>query len=129
MLEVRKLRKLYTRSWLDRTPTFRLSADFTIERPGIVGMMGPNGSGKTTLFELVTGLALVTSPLFRVVPRWYVALVEGVFGSRAHILQFHIALGVAWIAVALPVLLLLGLAAGLVALRRRLWPRPGDPLD
>lgn len=51
------------------------------------------------LFELVTGLALVTSPLFRVVPRWYVALVEGVFGSRAHILQFHIALGVAWVLV------------------------------
>lgn len=51
------------------------------------------------LFELVTGLALITSPLFRVVPEWYVSIVEGVFGSRANMLQFHVALGVAWIAV------------------------------
>ncbi len=35
--------------------TFRLEADFTIDDPTIVGVMGPNGSGKTTLFELVTG--------------------------------------------------------------------------
>ena len=41
-----------------------------------------------------------------------------------------VALGVAWIAVAVPVVLLLGLAAGLVAVRRRLWPRgPGNPTD
>ncbi len=51
------------------------------------------------LFELITGLALITSPLFRVVPEWYVSIVEGVFGSRANMLQFHIALGVAWIVV------------------------------
>jgi ABC-type multidrug transport system ATPase subunit len=55
MLEVRQLEKVYRASWLDRTPTFHLTADFTIDQPGIVGMMGPNGSGKTTLFELVTG--------------------------------------------------------------------------
>jgi ABC-type multidrug transport system ATPase subunit len=61
MLEVRQLEKVYTRSLLDRTPTFRLTADFTVEKPGIVGMMGPNGSGKTTLFELVTGSNAPTS--------------------------------------------------------------------
>ncbi|MCZ8183879.1 MAG: ATP-binding cassette domain-containing protein [Beijerinckiaceae bacterium] len=55
MLEVRGLRKIYRRGLIDRTPTFQLSADFTIDEPAIVGMMGPNGSGKTTLFELVTG--------------------------------------------------------------------------
>jgi formate dehydrogenase subunit gamma len=49
--------------------------------------------------ELVTGLALITSPLFRVVPGGYVSIVEGVFGSRASMLQFHVALGVAWILV------------------------------
>jgi len=55
MLDVRNLSKTYTRSRLDRTPTFRLDANFRIEEPAIVGMMGPNGSGKTTLFELITG--------------------------------------------------------------------------
>jgi ABC-type multidrug transport system ATPase subunit len=61
MLEVKKLEKIYTRSRFDRTPTFRLTADFTIPGSGIVGMMGPNGSGKTTLFELVTGSNAPTS--------------------------------------------------------------------
>jgi formate dehydrogenase subunit gamma len=51
------------------------------------------------LFELITGLALVSSPLFRVVPEWYAAIVLGAFGSRANMLQFHVALGVAWIVV------------------------------
>ncbi len=51
------------------------------------------------LFGLISGLALITSPLFRVVPEWYVSIVEGAFGSRANMLQFHVALGVAWIVV------------------------------
>jgi ABC-type multidrug transport system ATPase subunit len=55
MLQAKGLEKIYRKSRFDRTPTFRLTADFTIERPSVVGMMGPNGSGKTTLFELVTG--------------------------------------------------------------------------
>lgn len=55
MLEVKNLRKTYFRGRFDRTPTFRLAADFTIAAPRIVGLMGPNGSGKTTLFELITG--------------------------------------------------------------------------
>ena len=55
MLDVRQLEKVYTKGRFNRTPSFRLAANFTIENPGIVGMMGPNGSGKTTLFELVTG--------------------------------------------------------------------------
>ncbi|MBC7603626.1 MAG: ATP-binding cassette domain-containing protein, partial [Ramlibacter sp.] len=38
-----------------------LAADFTIDKPGIVGVLGPNGSGKTTLFELITGSNLPTS--------------------------------------------------------------------
>jgi len=52
LLAVEKLVKEYRRRW--RT-TFRLEADFRVEKPEIVGVMGPNGSGKTTLFELITG--------------------------------------------------------------------------
>ena len=69
MLEVRGIEKIYTRSLFDRTPTFRLTADFTIREPGIVGMMGPNGSGKTTLFELVTGSNTPSSGEVRVMGR------------------------------------------------------------
>ncbi len=55
ILKVTGLEKIYTRGFVSRTPTFRLAADFTVEAPSIVGLMGPNGSGKTTLFELITG--------------------------------------------------------------------------
>ena len=39
-----------------------------------------------------------------------------------------VALGVAWIAAAIPVLILIALGAGLVALRRRLWGRGGEDM-
>jgi ABC-type multidrug transport system ATPase subunit len=56
ILQVTGLEKVYKRGGLlSRAASFRLSADFTVNAPGIVGMMGPNGSGKTTLFELITG--------------------------------------------------------------------------
>jgi len=55
LLQVDGLRKVYTRGLLDKRETFRLEADFTVDAPAIVGVMGPNGSGKTTLFELITG--------------------------------------------------------------------------
>jgi ABC-type multidrug transport system ATPase subunit len=61
MLELRNLIKVYRRGGLNRVETFRLTADFTIGEPAIVGMMGPNGSGKTTLFELITGSNRPTS--------------------------------------------------------------------
>jgi ABC-type branched-subunit amino acid transport system ATPase component len=52
ILSVEGLVKEYRRRW---KTTFRLEADFTVEKAEIVGVMGPNGSGKTTLFELITG--------------------------------------------------------------------------
>jgi ABC-type multidrug transport system ATPase subunit len=56
MLEVKGLEKVYRRGGpLSRSVGFRLTADFAVAEPGIVGMMGPNGSCKTTLFELITG--------------------------------------------------------------------------
>ena len=55
LLLVDQLAKRYTRGLLKREVTFSLAADFVIDSPAIVGVMGPNGSGKTTLFELITG--------------------------------------------------------------------------
>ena len=55
ILEVRGLVKRYTRGLLRPRETFRLEADFRVDGPAVVGVMGPNGSGKTTLFELITG--------------------------------------------------------------------------
>jgi ABC-type multidrug transport system ATPase subunit len=61
LLEVRGLRKTYYAAGWRRPATFSLLADFSIERPAIVGVLGPNGSGKTTLFELITGSNRPTS--------------------------------------------------------------------
>jgi ABC-type multidrug transport system ATPase subunit len=55
LLRVERLVKRYRRGVLRPRVTFSLEADFTIEAPCVVGVMGPNGSGKTTLFELITG--------------------------------------------------------------------------
>ncbi len=55
MLKVEQLKKIYTHGLIKREQTFSLEADFIVDGPGIIGVMGPNGSGKTTLFELITG--------------------------------------------------------------------------
>ena len=55
LLHVDRLAKQYRRGVLGREVTFSLEADFSIDSPCVVGVMGPNGSGKTTLFELITG--------------------------------------------------------------------------
>jgi ABC-type multidrug transport system ATPase subunit len=51
LLSVNKLAKRYTRGIFGREVTFSLEADFALQAPAIVGVMGPNGSGKTTLFD------------------------------------------------------------------------------
>ena len=61
LLRVERLTKRYTRGLLRPRTTFSLAADFSIDEPCVVGVMGPNGSGKTTLFELVTGSNSPTS--------------------------------------------------------------------
>ena len=36
-------------------PAFRLRADFVLEAPAIVGVLGGNGAGKTTLLDMIVG--------------------------------------------------------------------------
>jgi ABC-type multidrug transport system ATPase subunit len=55
LLAVEGLQKRYRRSSFSRQVTFSLVADFRVEQPATIGVLGPNGSGKTTLFELITG--------------------------------------------------------------------------
>lgn len=55
LLQVQGLVKRYHRGWLQPRTTFELQADFSIDGPTILGVMGANGAGKTTLFELITG--------------------------------------------------------------------------
>jgi ABC-type Na+ transport system ATPase subunit NatA len=61
LLRVQNLAKQYTRGLVGKQVTFSLAADFTVDGPQVIGVMGPNGSGKTTLFELITGSNLPTS--------------------------------------------------------------------
>jgi ABC-type Na+ transport system ATPase subunit NatA len=61
LLQVQGLVKRYQRGWPRAKTTFELRADFQIEGPAIVGVMGANGAGKTTLFELMTGGNLPTA--------------------------------------------------------------------
>lgn len=61
ILSVKNLRKQYTRGVFNKQVTFSLEADFEIEHPAIVGVMGANGAGKTTLFEMITGITPPTS--------------------------------------------------------------------
>jgi len=51
------------------------------------------------LLELSTGAGLIVSPYYRFAPMWYLQMMEGVFGSRANMLRFHIAVGLTWTAV------------------------------
>jgi formate dehydrogenase subunit gamma len=53
----------------------------------------------TWILEVATGAGLITSRLFRVMPDWYLTMVSEVFGTRANMLRFHIALGLTWIVV------------------------------
>lgn len=51
------------------------------------------------LIELATGSAIVVTPPFAFMPRWYLVMMESVFGSRANLLRVHIAAGLTWIIV------------------------------
>jgi ABC-type oligopeptide transport system ATPase subunit len=55
LLQVQGLVKRYRRGWPRAVTTFELQADFRVEGPSVIGVMGANGTGKTTLFELITG--------------------------------------------------------------------------
>ncbi len=55
LLHVDRLAKRYYAPGLARRQTFSLEADFRVDAPATIGLLGPNGSGKTTLFELITG--------------------------------------------------------------------------
>lgn len=49
------------------------------------------------LAELSTGAGLIVSPNYRFAPVWYLQMMEGLFGTRANMLRFHIAVGLTWI--------------------------------
>ena len=61
ILEVRNLKKTYSRGFVAKKQTFSLEGSFKVEKPEIIGVMGPNGAGKTTLFEMLSGSNVPTS--------------------------------------------------------------------
>lgn len=61
LLHAEALVKRYMAPGWPRRPAFALEAEFRVDRPQTIGVLGPNGSGKTTLFELITGSNAPTS--------------------------------------------------------------------
>jgi ABC-type uncharacterized transport system ATPase subunit len=61
ILEVRDLKKTYSRGFINKKQTFSLTGSFQVDKPEIIGVMGPNGAGKTTLFEMLSGSNAPTS--------------------------------------------------------------------
>jgi formate dehydrogenase subunit gamma len=51
------------------------------------------------LMELLSGLALIVAPAYRVMPQWYLTMIASAFGSHANLLRVHVALGLTWIVV------------------------------
>jgi formate dehydrogenase subunit gamma len=51
------------------------------------------------LMELATGAAIIVAPNYRFMPALYVRMTEDLFGTRANLLRFHIAVGLVWIVV------------------------------
>jgi len=51
------------------------------------------------LMELATGAAIIVAPKYRFMPLWYLRMMEDLFGTRANLLRFHIAIGLVWIIV------------------------------
>lgn len=51
------------------------------------------------LLELTTGIGMIVAPAYRVAPQWYLTMMEEIFGSRANMLRFHIAVGLTWTSV------------------------------
>lgn len=51
------------------------------------------------LLELATGAALIQSDHFRFAPQWFIVLMTDIFGTRANLLRFHIAVGLTWLTV------------------------------
>jgi ABC-type multidrug transport system ATPase subunit len=61
LLVVDNLEKRYTHGFVNKETTFSLQANFEIDHPTIVGVMGATGAGKTTLFEMITGMTPPTA--------------------------------------------------------------------
>jgi ABC-type Na+ transport system ATPase subunit NatA len=54
-LQIHRLTKSHTEGRIRKRTVFKLQADFSIDQPAIVGLLGANGAGKTTLLELIAG--------------------------------------------------------------------------
>lgn len=83
----------------DVAPAFQLQRGATMKKHHVATMLLHWFNAFVWLAELLTGAALIQSEHFRFAPQWFITLMNGVFGQRANLLRFHIAVGLSWIVV------------------------------
>jgi ABC-type Na+ transport system ATPase subunit NatA len=85
-LRLDQLAKSHTQGRFRKKVVFQLHADFHIDEPAIVGMLGANGAGKTTLMELIAGNDTPTSGSVMCHGQ---NIHKVKYGQRGHVVKHH----------------------------------------
>ncbi len=75
----------------------RVLASRVMKKHGVAGVTLHWVNAISWFFLIFTGAALLSADYLRVVPEWYLDMMNGIFGTRGALLHFHITIGVLWV--------------------------------